>query len=73
MELPSFIPRVKGQAMTAAERQRLCRARGKGRHRGPALLAGRRGLAAPADVPPQPPPPPGISPAFEPSVSAMAA
>jgi hypothetical protein len=33
-ELPPFIPRVKGQAMTAAERQRRCRARGKGQHRG---------------------------------------
>ncbi len=34
MENFSFQPRVKGHAMTAAERQRLCRERGKGRHRG---------------------------------------
>jgi hypothetical protein len=33
-ELPPFIPRVNGQAMTAAERQRRCREGGKGRHRG---------------------------------------
>jgi hypothetical protein len=55
-ELPPFIPRVKGQAMTAAERQRRCRERGKGRHRGryitkaqlQQMLAERAAAAGPA-------------------------
>jgi len=40
----TFQVKVKGQAMTPAERQRACRARGKGRHRGGLTAAQRAAI-----------------------------